>query len=282
MPSHILTWGIIGAIVLVIFSWLVIANTRWVAPQSVACTMEALICPDGSAVGRSGPNCEFAACPVGGNATSTTGKGSVSGFALLSPICPVERIPPDPSCTPKGYEGMIEARDARGNLAMQTKSDARGAFTFALAPGAYTFSAVTAGVYPRCTDTSSTVISGKNVAVTIECDTGIRTPTQNPSAGTGSVKLNQTYTTGSVSITPLSIVEDSRCPSDVQCIQAGTVRVSVRILSGVGGSTMTIELGKSVTTEAENITLLEVVPAPRSSSPIPPGSYIFTFQVRPR
>ncbi|MFA6446768.1 MAG: TspO/MBR family protein [Patescibacteria group bacterium] len=29
----------------------------------VACTMEAKLCPDGSAVGRTGPNCEFAACP---------------------------------------------------------------------------------------------------------------------------------------------------------------------------------------------------------------------------
>jgi len=29
----------------------------------VACTMEAKLCPDGSAVGRSGPNCEFAPCP---------------------------------------------------------------------------------------------------------------------------------------------------------------------------------------------------------------------------
>ncbi|HEY4495911.1 MAG TPA: Gmad2 immunoglobulin-like domain-containing protein [Candidatus Paceibacterota bacterium] len=29
----------------------------------VACTMEAKICPDGSAVGRVGPNCEFALCP---------------------------------------------------------------------------------------------------------------------------------------------------------------------------------------------------------------------------
>jgi len=28
-----------------------------------ACTMEAKICPDGSAVGRTGPKCEFAACP---------------------------------------------------------------------------------------------------------------------------------------------------------------------------------------------------------------------------
>ncbi|MFA5186250.1 MAG: hypothetical protein WC551_07215 [Patescibacteria group bacterium] len=32
-------------------------------PQPIACTMEAKQCPDGSYVGRSGPNCEFAACP---------------------------------------------------------------------------------------------------------------------------------------------------------------------------------------------------------------------------
>lgn len=33
-------------------------------PMQTACTMEAKICPDGSAVGRTGPNCEFAACPA--------------------------------------------------------------------------------------------------------------------------------------------------------------------------------------------------------------------------
>ena len=32
-------------------------------PQPVACTEEAKLCPDGSAVGRVGPNCEFAPCP---------------------------------------------------------------------------------------------------------------------------------------------------------------------------------------------------------------------------
>lgn len=30
---------------------------------AVACTKEAKVCPDGSTVGREGPNCEFAACP---------------------------------------------------------------------------------------------------------------------------------------------------------------------------------------------------------------------------
>ncbi len=33
-------------------------------PNQRGCTMEAKVCPDGSAVGRSGPNCEFAPCPL--------------------------------------------------------------------------------------------------------------------------------------------------------------------------------------------------------------------------
>lgn len=49
---------------------LVALGIFWVAsrsstdePQMVACTMEALICPDGSGVGRQGPQCEFTPCP---------------------------------------------------------------------------------------------------------------------------------------------------------------------------------------------------------------------------
>ncbi len=32
-------------------------------PELVACTQEAMLCPDGSYVGRVGPNCEFEKCP---------------------------------------------------------------------------------------------------------------------------------------------------------------------------------------------------------------------------
>jgi len=49
----------------------VLAYQRWWLPQEgaksprkpVACTQEAKLCPDGSAVGRVGPNCEFTSCP---------------------------------------------------------------------------------------------------------------------------------------------------------------------------------------------------------------------------
>jgi hypothetical protein len=33
------------------------------ADSAVACTMDAQICPDGSAVGRVAPDCQFAPCP---------------------------------------------------------------------------------------------------------------------------------------------------------------------------------------------------------------------------
>lgn len=31
--------------------------------EQTLCTMDAMMCPDGSSVGRSGPNCEFDVCP---------------------------------------------------------------------------------------------------------------------------------------------------------------------------------------------------------------------------
>src|SRR3990170_2976195 len=36
----------------------------WFEPEPMACTEEAKVCADGSAVGRTGPKCEFALCPV--------------------------------------------------------------------------------------------------------------------------------------------------------------------------------------------------------------------------
>jgi hypothetical protein len=41
-------------------------------PSQKACTLEAKVCPDGSSVGRSGPNCEFAACPSAAPSTQPT------------------------------------------------------------------------------------------------------------------------------------------------------------------------------------------------------------------
>lgn len=44
----------------------------WTVGGPQACTQEAMLCPDGSAVGRTGPNCEFAACPTPSDSTPST------------------------------------------------------------------------------------------------------------------------------------------------------------------------------------------------------------------
>lgn len=50
----------------VTFNWYEVnKNTGEVKKKNqIACTADAKICPDGSSVGRTGPKCEFAACPT--------------------------------------------------------------------------------------------------------------------------------------------------------------------------------------------------------------------------
>ena len=78
------------------------------------------------------------------------------------------------------------------------------------------------------------------------------------------------------------LLEDSRCPIDVQCIQAGTVRVRADVISGMGTSTMPFTLATPITTEAEEITLVSVLPAPHAGVVIKPDEYEFTFEIKRR
>lgn len=88
----------------------------------VACTQEAKICPDGSSVGRTEPNCEFATCPAVSAATTTPGAETEHDTAALNQriykfgvhITPLEvlsdsRCPKDVQCVWAG-EVKIKAR----------------------------------------------------------------------------------------------------------------------------------------------------------------------------
>lgn len=104
-----------------------------------------------------------------------------------------------------------------------------------------------------------------------------------PSSATatrGEVSLGQTITLNQVSITPVSVVEDSRCPVDVTCIQAGTTRLQVRIKTALGESTQTVRLEQPLSMEGVRIEFVGVTPAPRSTEQIIPSVYRFTFEVR--
>jgi hypothetical protein len=105
-----------------------------------------------------------------------------------------------------------------------------------------------------------------------------QTPTTLP-FGETSLKIGETATFPGLSLTLRRMFDDSRCPTGVTCIWAGTVKAEIVVSSGLGISTSTIELGNSITTEAEEITLKAVSPHPKEGSPIDPKSYVATFSV---
>ncbi len=144
--------------------WMVNVRVAKAPTDGKACTEEAKICPDGSAVGRTGPNCEFAECPTIGPAT-------------------------------------LEAR------------------------------------------------------------------------------IGQEVSSLGVRIVPIEVVEDSRCPIDVTCIQVGTVRIRARLISGLGETVQEFKIGQSITTEAEEITLTEVSPSPEAGIKIKDSDYLFRFEI---
>ena len=69
--------GIVGIVLLTAGAAYFVVNRQADEPIPIACTEEAKLCPDGSAVGRTGPNCEFASCPEV-NPIPTPGEGEVS------------------------------------------------------------------------------------------------------------------------------------------------------------------------------------------------------------
>jgi hypothetical protein len=148
-----------------------------------ACTQEAKLCPDGSYVGRTGINCEFATCPTPTSTTpaetSTPGiapyKSGIQGTVMLGPTCPVQKIPPDPKCADKPYQTMIaifRPSDLVHAIAF-TNSDTNGNFKLSLPPGDYTLGAGESS-FPRCDHPQVTVGPNSYTTTTISCDTGIR------------------------------------------------------------------------------------------------------------
>jgi len=277
----------ISAVVLVlgagIFFWSGFNKNSLKNNLPVACTMDAKLCSDGSAVGRTGPNCEFAKCPdvtdipyntsdlvlgVGENGKAgdlkitlnsvmqdsrcpsgvqciwaglvevkinisggsksenvnissgqtphvfdgysisivsvspvreskkqiidseyritfrilklpdgsvVSEKGVVTGLVMLSPVCPVERIPPDPNCAPKPYQTTVEVFLAGGTERVQTiQSKSDGSFKFTLPYSDYYIEASGGSVYPRCSPVELSVKTAAPNPVLISCDTGIR------------------------------------------------------------------------------------------------------------
>jgi len=91
--------------------------------------------------------------------------------------------------------------------------------------------------------------------------------------------LNDPFVAGDSNVSVTSIVEDSRCPSDVQCIQAGRVVISLDIDAPAGTSTAQIESGETIALGDWSLTLTDVTPYPVSTVSASSSDYRFAFTV---
>jgi len=143
-----------------------------VTASPVACSMIAKLCPDGSYVSRTGPNCEFAPCPDAPQTNS-----GVEGQVMLGPTCPVMQNPPNPQCADRPYETTIQVIKVgapQGAPFTSVKTNSEGKYSIALPPSDYVLQPIGGNTLPRCETKEVTVVASKMTEANLSCDTGIR------------------------------------------------------------------------------------------------------------
>ena len=88
--------------------------------------------------------------------------------------------------------------------------------------------------------------------------------------------LGSTIVVGSMRITPIAVIEDSRCPAGTQCIWAGRVVVRVTISSLTAKLTRSMTMGQPVSIGGKDVVLVAVSPG-KTKAPTKPAAYRFTF-----
>ncbi len=208
--------------------------------KSFACIMDALICPDGSGVGRSGPQCEFTACP-----------------------------------NQKDFLGELSEQGGKYFLIMASPEGIVGETTYSLP---LEFSRVSNAIAP---------LLGKYVRVTGQFTTGnnlkVETikETQKEAVTTGSIAVGESKTINGVRITVNNIVEDSRCPADATCIQAGKLVANVTLGSNTDKETLNMsDADAPKAFDVYKVSLISSAPYfPLASQPLPFNQYRLTFKV---
>ena len=87
-------------------------------------------------------------------------------------------------------------------------------------------------------------------------------------------RLNEVANLDGITVRPLEVIEDSRCPALVQCVWAGRVRIRAEV-SGTGSRELT--LGEPAAVSGGTLTLVDVRPGKRTPEKISTRDYQFTF-----
>lgn len=94
-----------------------------------------------------------------------------------------------------------------------------------------------------------------------------------PTAGFGQVAF-----TGGPRVRPRLLIEDSRCPNNVQCVWAGRLIVRADVFGPTWSQSRDFELGKPQPIADGQMTLVAAEPSKMAGTQTDPLAYRFTFR----
>lgn len=97
---------------------------------------------------------------------------------------------------------------------------------------------------------------------------------------TTTARLSQQVSVLGMAITPLEVLQDSRCAVDVVCIWAGKVELLIKLEKDGQVQEATSTPSTLIEFSGRQIELIEVGPVPYSTKQIQPEDYLFTFSVK--
>lgn len=93
------------------------------------------------------------------------------------------------------------------------------------------------------------------------------------------IKIGETKALQGIEIKPTRIIEDSRCPLDVQCIWAGQLVVEVLLKSGTRFQTIQMKTGVGRVYSGKTIVLSSALPLKKAGEEIKKEEYVLTFVI---
>ena len=205
----------------------------------IACTMEALMCPDGSGVGRTGAACRFSACPEMPQITGELQRDA-SGFRLMTQASTTA-----PGAT---YVMPLLIATSTAQPYLNQRVSVSGTFT-----------------------------EGNMLRVT-----SIMAAPEGSDPHEAVVGVGETKLIDGVQVTLNRVVQDSRCPVDAQCIEAGAITASVTLKSDTDRETIDMPSDQVPHAfDAFQVSIVNVAPDRHSGVEPAPASYRVTFRVDP-
>lgn len=230
---------IIALLVVIAISYLVAYLPGANNDDQVFCTQDALLCYDGSFVGRSGPDCAFSPCP---------NRDAITGILEQTP------------------DGL--------RLVVVAPSEAIGVSYF----------------IPLQVNITNAIadLVGERVVVRGEFETGNVLKVENIEAMVGDlsdltigeVSVGQSVFINGLKITLNQVVQDSRCPVDAQCIEAGAITANITLQSDNQTETRNFPSDEvPYAFDSHRVSIEKIAPPRVSGSEPNPSSYMIRFRV---